>query len=157
MARATSIAPGRLTFRTRSVHPAAPDHNPNTRPLREATVPDHDDAQVTYPVRDLLSQIRNEQTAGFARIETSMASKADKADIERLESRLDHHAKDIGDQAQAIADLRQWKRDRETAASVHVQRDQRTFTTRQKIGAGIGSVCLLLATILGPYLGAHGL
>lgn len=56
---------------------------------------DHDDATVTYSVRDLLDQIKTEQATGFTRLETAMTNKADAADVARLEANQTHHAEHL--------------------------------------------------------------
>lgn len=75
---------------------------------------DHDDAEVRYTVRDLLDRIRADQSAGFARIETAMSGKADKADVARLEARLDQHARRLDGNTERLADLEQQQRDQRT-------------------------------------------
>lgn len=45
-------------------------------------------AKVTYTVKELLGQLKDETSAGIKRIEHSLASKADKDDIESLSQRV---------------------------------------------------------------------
>lgn len=116
---------------------------------------DPDDAQVVYSVRELLDQIKTEQTRGFTQIAESMAGKADKADVARLEARLDHHAKTLDGHSTDIGELQQWRRDREVAADVHQQHNQRTWTFRQKAWAAAGTITLAVATVAGPLLANH--
>lgn len=52
---------------------------------------DPDEVVVTYTVKDILAEIKKDQTAGFARIEQAMKGKADKSDLARIEGRLDQH------------------------------------------------------------------
>ena len=56
---------------------------------------EHDDLTVTYSVKDLLSGIRNDVAAGFAKLEAALNGKADKADIARINGRIDEHQKQI--------------------------------------------------------------
>ena len=118
--------------------------------MSDETVDQAGSAIVTYDVRDLLADIKTAQTAGFARLEFAVAAKADKADVARMEARLDH-------QAREIAGVQKWQHDKDVTEAVHGEHEKRSFTFRQKLGAMIATVCLLLATMLGPYLGAHAL
>ena len=52
---------------------------------------EHDDLTVTYGVKELLSDIKTDVAAGFAKLEGALGKKADKADISRLEGRMDSH------------------------------------------------------------------
>ena len=49
-----------------------------------------------YSVKEIVDITRREQTEGFARLETMLAGKADKADVHELASRLDRHDQRIG-------------------------------------------------------------
>src|SRR5205823_12956141 len=93
---------------------------------------DPDNAKITYTVRELLEGIKRDQTEGFTRIEASMAGKADKADVARLETRLDHHGKRLDEHGGEIATLKQARRDEKA-------RVKRSWTLRQKLLAGLGS------------------
>ena len=116
--------------------------------------PDRDDAQVTYTVRELLDRIRTEQTDGFARIETKMAGKADKADLERIEARLDAHERALHGLGGRVDGVEVWQHDKDEAASVHQQRDQR-FTKRTKaIWVAVTTLLLILATAFAPAIAA---
>jgi len=116
---------------------------------------DPDNAQVIFTVRELLDQIRTEQATGFARLETKLASKADKSDVARMESRLDGHSQRLDAHGEVIEGLTQWRHDREVAAGVHQRRDQRTWTFRQKLAAGICTLLLVAGAYVGPILGSH--
>lgn len=58
---------------------------------------DDDGMHVTYDIRELLAGIKQDQATGFGRMEGTLKGKADKTDVVKLESRLDEHARDIGD------------------------------------------------------------
>ena len=49
---------------------------------------EHDDLTVTYGVKELLSGIKTDVAAGFAKLEEALNRKADKADISRLEGHM---------------------------------------------------------------------
>jgi len=56
-----------------------------------------------------------------------------------------------------VRSLEAWRHDREVAADVHHQRDDREragLTRRQKIWGGVGVVAVIVATVVGPILGA---
>lgn len=115
----------------------------------EDIVPDEDGQLVIRtPLLATLDALRTEQAAGFARVETAMRGKADKADVSRMEARLDAHGA-------AIAALETWRHDKEVASRVHADRDRRQWTVRQKVGAVCGVVAVVAATVLGPILAAH--
>lgn len=50
-----------------------------------------ENAVVSYTVKDLLEKLSKEQTEGFARLSAVMDGKADKADLARIEGRLNKH------------------------------------------------------------------
>ena len=100
---------------------------------------------ITTPLLGELQSLRSEQAAGFAALGTKLEGKADKADVARLETRLDAHGSDI-------AELQDWSHDREVARGVHEDRDTRLLTRRQKIWGGIGVVFLGLCTLLSPII-----
>lgn len=50
--------------------------------------------EISYPVRELLEEIRTAQTEGFATVVTKLDSKADKADVERLRSEVSEHRRE---------------------------------------------------------------
>jgi hypothetical protein len=54
------------------------------------------EATVEYTVKELLQKIQNDQTAGFAQINQSLVSKADKGDLERLSGRMDAYEGRLG-------------------------------------------------------------
>jgi ferric-dicitrate binding protein FerR (iron transport regulator) len=105
------------------------------------------DASVKYTVKELLQKLSDEQTAGFARIEVSLASKADKADVAKLEARLDEHGK-------AIDKLQDFQHELETAERVHESHVTRSWSKLQRVAASVMAVLTLLAMIFGPVLAA---
>lgn len=117
---------------------------------------DPDDAEVTYSVKELLSEmrrdwaegtkdLRKEQAEGFTRIETSMSSKADKADLLRLEHSFDSRFTEHGRQLEAH------QNDIETLKSAHRSREQ-----WWRAGKALFSGLVSVGVILGG-LGAAGL
>lgn len=113
------------------------------------TIPDlPDDAQVTYTVRELLRDIKDQQTAGFSRVELSLEAKADKADVARMEVRLDNHAERLGS-------LEQERRDNKLMSETAREHSSRRWTMRSKILYSLGTIGMICATVLGPYIGAH--
>lgn len=119
--------------------------------------PDNDDAAVSYTVRELLDRIDRQQTQAFARIETSMATKADKADVAQLKVEMRIHGERLTRVDDRVTMLEAGEHDRRIKADVHVERDQRVLTVRQKAWAALSAIALLAATILGPYIATHGL
>lgn len=115
-------------------------------------MPDRDNAEVTYTVRELLAEIKAEQIAGFTRIETSMASKADQADVARIDERLDEHGRVLDSHGERIGGIEGREHDREVAANVHSVRDQRTFTFRQKALGALATLALIVATALSSQI-----
>jgi hypothetical protein len=111
-------------------------------------VNDEHDAQVKYTVKELLAHIKDEQTAGFARIETSLSMKADKADVERLEKQLDSHAG-------RIESLERSRDQSETAAKIHAVRDDEFWTFKRRTVGVILTMLTALATFVGPWLATH--
>ena len=103
-----------------------------------------DDPAVRYSVRDLLARIDGKIDS----LTTSVALKADKADLDRIESRLDGHDS-------RIVGLETWKHDKEVAATVHQQRDNRWSAKKKTVVGALGTLGLLVATVLGPWLGTH--
>lgn len=104
---------------------------------------DPDDAVVAYTVKELLARIEKNQTEGFARLDTSVASKADKADVARLETRLEQHTKDIGELQGFRDDLVQQR----------VKRFRLGANAWRLIWGALG----LAATSFATYAGIHGL
>ena len=100
---------------------------------------------VTTPLVEELRSLRNEVTGGFAALKSSMATKADKADLSRIEARLEEHHR-------RITEVEAWKHDREVANGVHRERDGDLLTHRQKLWGGVAAAALFAATILGPVL-----
>lgn len=111
-----------------------------------------DDALVTYPVRDLLERLERHIENLDQRITKALASKADHADIDRLDARLNAQGVVIEDHGERIAGIEQRESARKQAADVHQERDRR-FSKRTK-GAWIviSTVLLIVATFLGPQV-----
>jgi len=63
-----------------------------------------EDLTVTYGVKELLAQISTAQTAGFASLTEAMLSKADKADVARINATLDAHDVRLRDAEQRLRD-----------------------------------------------------
>lgn len=73
--------------------------------------------QVSYDLKDLLAEIKNEQAKGFSRVETAMLAKADKTDIAELRGISQEHTR-------RLDALEEDRRLREERAKVHQARDQ---------------------------------
>lgn len=112
--------------------------------------PDPDDALVVYSVRELLAGIKEEQSKSFTEIKTSMSGKADKADLTRIEARLDSHARDLTGLKGRVDGVEDWQRGKEKAADVHRQRDERFSKRTKAIWVAVTTLLLILATALGP-------
>lgn len=120
------------------------------------SAPDPDDAEVTYSVKELLSEmrrdwaegtkdLRKEQAEGFTRIETAMSGKADKADLVRMQSTFEHQFAEHGRELEAH------QTDIEKLKDAHRTRQQ-----WWRFGKAIASGMVSLGIILGG-LGAAGL
>lgn len=107
-----------------------------------------DEPTITYKLRDILDQIKLAQAQGFARIDANLSIKADKSDIDRLETRLDSHAT-------RLDDVEQWQHDNEVTTNVHFQRNAIQWSWRRRAFAVAGSIGLMVATVFGPYLAIH--
>lgn len=81
---------------------------------------EHDDLTVTYSVKDLLSALKSDVAAGFAKMEVALNGKADKADIAQINGRLDEHQKQIDE-------LRK-KQDKDDAAHAAAQEVRQSHT-----------------------------
>jgi hypothetical protein len=46
----------------------------------------------SYSIKEIVDATRQEQTAGFTRVEVLLAAKADKADLEPIHRKLDDHS-----------------------------------------------------------------
>lgn len=123
------------------------DHH-HPEPTRRTAGRRDTDAVVTISVRDLLTEMRAEQAAGFARLETALASKADRSELSKLEARVDGHA-------DRLDKVEGWQHDRELTVNVHTEHQQRAWTLRSKIAATLLSVAMLVATLLAPYFATH--
>lgn len=113
-----------------------------------------DELEVSYTVKELLKTIRDDQQAGFGRLEKAMEAKADKADFARIEGHIEVLEK-------RVLAIEEGERVRRERAEVHQQRDalaaeqaQRRWSRSQfliTIGAmlmsgGIGAIASLFAS-----------
>lgn len=96
---------------------------------------------ITYRVADLLDQIRKEQTAGFSRLERSLELKADKADLEAFEGRLNALRNDV-------RELEKERDERQTAAKTHAQLVGRAEEFRRWVIPVLLTVALVVVTAL---------
>lgn len=115
---------------------------------------DPDDSTVVYTVKELLKDIKTEQTTGFARVELAMEAKADKADIERLDLRVDRHQHEI----EALkSDKHDEDIETRTVTTVENKRKARHWTFVEKAFAAVTTVLLTVGTTLGglAVFGVH--
>lgn len=96
------------------------------------------EAVIVTPVSTILTQIQSEQAAGFARIETSLAGKADKGDMIELRTTVREHA-------DRISSL-------ESDRRVRADEGKRLFTRRQAFWTIILGIGVITATITGPII-----
>lgn len=129
------------------------------RPAGRGTGRRADDAHVSYTVKELLADIKQEQTAGFARIEMGLEAKADKAEVARVEARLDGrldgHSDRLDRQEGRIADVEAALHDEQTGEVAVQQWTIRTWSRFHKLGAGVVGLFVIVSPILGPYLANH--
>ena len=59
-----------------------------------------------YSVKEVVDITRKEQTAGFAKLETLLSTKADKADVERLATELNTHRHETNRRLGTLEDAR---------------------------------------------------
>ena len=100
---------------------------------------------VTRSLSAELHSIRDAIASGLASISTKLDTKADKADVKRLESVLDKHDG-------RISDLEQKAHDDAVAAGVRNASRSARFTRREKILGALGVVFLGSTTILSPLI-----
>lgn len=120
---------------------------------------DPDDATVHYTVKELLAAIRKEHAdssamqteqmaAGFARIEVAMSNKADKADVARMETRLDAHGKALDDHRAQISALQIQAREEDRARKAAVETNAWWHGRMAKGGSLALGFCLAAAAIV---------
>ena len=111
---------------------------------------DHDpsDIRVSVSLLDMLAEIRKDQAAGFARLEVTMSGKADKADVARMEARLDAHSKALDEHRTSIAELQVQAREEIRARNVQAQTNQWWHTRMAKAGGFIVGLALVLTAIV---------
>ena len=107
---------------------------------------DPDDATVHYTVKELLAGIQKEQTQGFVRIEVAMSGKADKADVARLETRLDAHGKALDDHRGQISELQIQTREEERARQVTERTNAWWHTRFAKVGGFLVGAALVVTS-----------
>ena len=100
---------------------------------------------VTVPLLARLDAILQAQAAGFSAIGAQLANKADKADVQRLEVRLDAHAKDI-------SELKQKRHDAEVASAARSEDRATVLTRRQKFWGGFGVFALVASALFAPVV-----
>lgn len=101
---------------------------------------------ISRPLMDEIQGLRSDVASGNATIVAKLEGKADKADMARMETRLDEHGRQI-------SELQQWRHDKEVVGGIHQQHDQQRFTTRQKFWGVVGAAALVVATVIGPVIG----
>jgi len=112
---------------------------------------DPDDSTVTYTVKELLEHIKKDQTVGFTEIKESMAGKADKADVARLETTLSHHAEQLGRHREQIGELEKWKRDEIVAEKTRQKTRAWWRSAWAVVSVAIGSVSVIIAALIGIH------
>lgn len=100
-----------------------------------------DDLTIQYSVRELLANLQRALDVGFTEIKASLANKADKADIVRLDHRIDEHGKDIGV-------LKDRMRDDEAATGALKSARRRSSDFRWKIATGLTALPLAVVASL---------
>lgn len=100
---------------------------------------------IVTPVATILGKIQSEQAAGFARLETQLAGKADKGDIIRLETTQREH----GDR---LLKLEQDRKVRETRETAKADGERHVLTKRQARWTVLLGIGVILATVLGPII-----
>lgn len=83
-----------------------------------------DDAVVSYTIKELIGNVQHAVDAGFARVETKLDSKADKAELVALTARVDAHGHEIGQ-------LKDRQRDDETAGKALETARTKALSSRQ--------------------------
>lgn len=101
---------------------------------------------------DELQGIRAEQAAGFASLAKALEHKADKADVAKLEARLDEHQRDLAGHRTELDALRQWQNNKDVAKDVHKQRDREHWTERERTIAILSTAAILLLMVVAPII-----
>lgn len=112
------------------------------------TDPDKDNIAVTYTVKELLASMQREQAAGFARIETSMSSKADKSDVARMEARLDAHGKALDEHRTHISELQIQAREEVRARQAAERTNRWWHTGLAKVGGFIVGLAFVVTAVV---------
>lgn len=106
-----------------------------------------EEASVRYSVRDLLARLDGKLDS----LTISLARKADKTDIERVERRVDGH--DV-----RLSALETRDHDREIAASVHAKRDERAeeqrrhrWSVRERVFGAITTAAIAAGALLAIF------
>ena len=93
-----------------------------------------------YTIKEVVDLTRQEQTAGFTRVEVLLSSKADKADLEPIHRKLDEHEGHI--------------RTLQDTVLTEATRESSKSTFRNNVKWAIGVSAVIAATALGTIL-AH--
>ena len=93
-----------------------------------------------YTVKEVVDITRQEQTAGFAKLEVLLASKADKADLVPIHSKLNEHDGHI--------------RTLQDSVLAEATREGTKSNFRNNVKWAIGVLSMLVATVVGVLL-AH--
>lgn len=104
---------------------------------------DNDDIKVEYTVKELLATIKNDQTAGFAKLDGQLAGKADKADLVTIHARLDEHGQEIG----SIKD--RMRADEAANQALETVKSRRLSNRQWAIGLAV----LVFASVVGTLIG----
>lgn len=99
------------------------------------------DAVITFNVRDLLERLER-------KLDKAIETKADRADLARLEGRLDSHDVLFAKQGDELKVVQGKLHDGE-------QHQQHVWSWKQRTYAALGTVAVVAATVLGPYIGTH--
>ena len=93
-----------------------------------------------YSIKEVVDLTRQEQTAGFTRVEVLLSSKADKADLIPIHQKLDEHDGHI--------------RTLQDVVLTNATRESSKSTFRNNVKWAIGVTSVIAATALGTIL-AH--
>ncbi len=113
------------------------------------------DIRVSVSLLDMLADIRKEQTAGFARIEATMGNKADKADVARMEARLDAHGKALDEHRTHIAELQMQAREEAQARQSAASTNQWWHSRLAKLGGFIVGLALVVTAVVSIAQAIH--
>ena len=95
-----------------------------------------------YTIKEVVDLTRQEQTAGFTKLETMLGTKADKADLIPIHERLDKHEGHIRTLQDAVL----------VDVTDAADASKRANNWRWAVGVGSGVVGILGATILAHFI-----